>query len=484
MNRLHPVPRTLPRWHGAAHALRLVWPLAVAVLLTACANTLAPHNAPTQRVDAQSGYRPQHFARTHQIDGLALSMSFSGGGTRAAALSYGVLEELARTHVQVGERRLRMLDLVDSISAVSGGSYTAAYYGLFGERVFEDFEPRFLKRDVQRDIARAIVSPGNLFRLTSPYFGRTDVAAEYLDAQLFEGRTFADMARSVGTGGQPFVLINATDMARISRFEFTQDQFDLLCSDLGRMPVARAVAASSAVPVIFSPLTLSNYAGHCGHMLPAWVQNAAADPATSRRRHALASDVLSYTDSHTRRYIHLLDGGLADNLGARAFLDRFDLGGVDYVQRHAGRGDATRIAHIVVNAQTRPSAAKLDQSPQVPTLGAIVFAVSNITDRYTVETLEHLRLSMDQGVQALRAQRRRAGVANADDVQGWVIEVSFDLLPDAEERAYFQNLPTSFRLPEQDVDRLRAVGARLLRESPAYQSLLQSLEQTKPQAKP
>ena len=44
-----------------------------------------------------------------------------------------------------------------------------------------------------------------------------------------------------------------------ARFEFTQDQFDLLCSDLSTVPVARAVAASSAFPILLSPLTLHNY---------------------------------------------------------------------------------------------------------------------------------------------------------------------------------------------------------------------------------
>ncbi len=43
----------------------------------------------------------------------------------------------------------RLLDEVDGISSVSGGSFTAAYYGLFGDRIFIDFEEKFLKRDVQ-----------------------------------------------------------------------------------------------------------------------------------------------------------------------------------------------------------------------------------------------------------------------------------------------------------------------------------------------
>jgi NTE family protein len=61
-----------------------------------------------------------------------LILAFSGGGTRAAAFAYGVLEELAATPVVLGGRPRRLLDEVDLISAVSGGSFTAAYYGLYG----------------------------------------------------------------------------------------------------------------------------------------------------------------------------------------------------------------------------------------------------------------------------------------------------------------------------------------------------------------
>jgi NTE family protein len=56
----------------------------------------------------------------------------------------------------------------------------------------------------------------------------------------------------------PFVAIHATDLTIGSPFTFVQDQFDYLCSDLSTYPVARAVAASSAVPLVFSPITLRN----------------------------------------------------------------------------------------------------------------------------------------------------------------------------------------------------------------------------------
>ena len=52
------------------------------------------------------------------------------------------------------------------------------------------------------------------------------------------------------------------------------------------------------------------------------------------------------------------------------------------------------------------------------------------------------------------------------------MDVSFDEIGDPKERDYFMNLPTTFVLPAEDVDRLREVAGRLLRESQDYQSLV------------
>ncbi len=80
---------------------------------------------------------------------ISLILAFSGGGTRAAALAYGVLEELRDTKVMIAGQPGRLLDQIDIISSVSGGRFTSAYYGLYGDRIFDDFEDVFLRRDVQ-----------------------------------------------------------------------------------------------------------------------------------------------------------------------------------------------------------------------------------------------------------------------------------------------------------------------------------------------
>jgi hypothetical protein len=170
-------------------------------------------------------------------------LALSGGGTRAAALAYGVLEAMRDTTVSLDGRSQRLLDEIDVISSVSGGSFTAAYYGLHGDETFTDFEKKFLRSDVSGELMYGLFDP-ELWVSTG---GRTEMAVDYYEEKVFRGATFADLQRRDG----PLLVINATDLGRGVRFSFLQDYFDLLCSDLSSFQIARAVAASSAVPLLF-----------------------------------------------------------------------------------------------------------------------------------------------------------------------------------------------------------------------------------------
>ena len=61
--------------------------------VAACAH--APYQARLARYDPATGYR---FRSVPNPDGVSVFLYFSGGGTRAAALSYGVLQTLAESH--------------------------------------------------------------------------------------------------------------------------------------------------------------------------------------------------------------------------------------------------------------------------------------------------------------------------------------------------------------------------------------------------
>ena len=240
-------------------------------------------------------------------------LAFSGGGTRSAAFAYGVLEGLRDTTVQIHGRRTRLLDEVDVITSVSGGSYTAAYYGLFGERIFTDFETAFLKRDVQGELVSLLFSPAGVASLGASEFNRTDLAAKWLGDNLFENKAFSDMASRPG----PLIVINASDLNTGMTFSFVQQQFDFLCSHIADYPVANAVMASSAVPGYFAPLALRNYDGDCPERRNSWVQAELARPNIFRREYQVARALERYFDPANMPVVRLVDGGVTDNLGVR-----------------------------------------------------------------------------------------------------------------------------------------------------------------------
>src|SRR4030095_4329813 len=98
-----------------------------------------------------TGYRfeTRQAVSKNSGDNLVI-LAFSGGGTRAAAFSYGVLEYLRRTDIVMPNGgKFRLIDSIDIITGVSGGSFTALAYGLYGDKLFDDYEQRFLKRNVQ-----------------------------------------------------------------------------------------------------------------------------------------------------------------------------------------------------------------------------------------------------------------------------------------------------------------------------------------------
>ena len=191
------------------------------------------------------------------------------GGPRAAAFSYGVLAYLKRTEItKANGERIRLLDTVGVITGVSGGSFTALAYGLYGDKLFSEYEQRFLKRDVQGELIARLFSPPNWGSLTFTDWGRSEMAADLYDEILFNGATFADLDRNK----RVLIMASATDVSTGARLVFDQEQFDALCSDVDAVRLSRAAAASSAVPLALSPVTINNYGGTCNTKFPEWVK--------------------------------------------------------------------------------------------------------------------------------------------------------------------------------------------------------------------
>ena len=459
----------------------LSWIYGIVFLIAASGCAHYPINQPLKQADPQAGYRGRNLINPEKDDQLLLLLSFSGGGTRAAALSYGVLETFRDTKVSLRGRQSRLLDEVDWISGVSGGSFTAAYYGLFRDRIFEDYEGKFLKKNIQGDLIRGtLFNPVNWVKFISPYYARSDLAADYYNKYVFEGKTFADLlARK-----EPMIVINATDMVHGTRFSFNQDVFDAICSDLSTFPVARACAASSAVPIVLSPITVRNHAGSCGFQIPPALAQAMVPPRdVSSRRLDLANNMLPFLDSKKKPYIHLVDGGVADNLGIRAALERVTLmGDVWTTMKYAKRENVHKVVFIVVNAETETND-RWDRYEKVPPLAAMLESYSSIAiERYNMDTVALLHESFPRWADEIRKGRCVSGQISTEpgscgDIEFYLVQVKFDALDDAAERSYFKHLPTSFVLKPDEVDKLREAARRILTESTEFQRLLRDLQQ-------
>ena len=478
------------------------------VAATACASY--PRTPPLTRYDLAAGYRFEQLPPGLRVspnpgknsDHLFVVLAFSGGGTRAAAFSYGALQQLrdVRFHVDeaTGEpvecappgsdecRRLErsLLDEVDVISSVSGGSFTAAYYALNGREIFDPsgpFHRDFLYHPVQKDLlSRAVYHPQNWNKLRS----RPEIAANLYASHIFGNRTFAELKARP----RPYLILNATDMSTGARFEFTQEQFDLLCADLDPVPIARGVAASSAFPGLLNSMTIDSYNrnaadGGCGYDGPGshsaaetaalpppqrdWVDRARLADRRSDRFYA-AEQVLAYKDPQ-RRHLHLLDGGLADNIGARALLHgigTFDrpvrrtvggpelLGGWSALTLMNQRKTRTVLV-IIVNAKTGREK-DWDARPAGPGTASVINVASGVPmGNFSRETLTRLRGLLKEAFPELNEP-------GAPKLFG--LEVAFQDLPD-DERRFFSNLGTNFDLDRYEVDCLIDRGASLLRNA-------------------
>jgi NTE family protein len=438
-------------------------------------------------------------AALEKADKLFVVLSFSGGGTRAGALAYGVLAQLEAVRIHVADdgelvdcpkwdsdecKKLErsLLDEVDVISSVSGGSFTSAYYGLKGKEIFEPesrFRTNFLYYNVQRQLmANAVYHPAGWAHLGS----RVEIASRYYQRHIFGDSTFA----ALEARPRPFIIVNADDMSSGNRFEFTQDQFDLLCADLRPFPIARAVAASSAFPGLLNSMTINSHNGESAEVSPcaytgpgspgnpSWVKDVLDTKYLQRSRYRNAAALAAYRDP-SRRYLHLLDGGLADNIGMRAVSEA--LASADRLREPwpANKPDQLNNDPDVNILSGNWSLQQLLNDHRIKTL--IVIAVNAKTDKTTTwdrhargpSTLAVLGATRGTPMSNFsnetvdRIQEQTQGL----DTPAFTFEVAFEDITDPAARTYFLNLPTSFSLSRTQADCLIANAPTLLKAAAA-----------------
>jgi NTE family protein len=452
------------------------------LLLCSCQTAFVPTNQPLPQnaqgaPEYRSGYALLPMLQRPQGE-IVFIMAFSGGGKRSAAFAHGVLRGLRQIPVVEDGRTRSLLDELDYIASVSGGSFPAMHYGLYRDKSFETFPREFLKVDVNAYVYGTYLLPWNWEWLVNPFYGTNDRMAEVYDRLMFHGATYADLLRQ----GLPVISINATDIANGISFSFTQPTFDLICSDLSTFPVSRAVAASNGFPVLFSPITLTSHTPDCRGVRPPTAPPAewADTPDALSRRALLARTANRYLDPERTKFVHLLDGGISDNLALRGVVN----GGIalddtsDAFRRVALK--ARRILVLSVDGQSAPDPS-LSKQRVVTGLSQIFGAVSGTQiDAYNFETLVLTDSELRNLVESVRkvrcAQARVIEGYNCDDVRGALVHISLASIPDPQERQRLQAIPTGLTIPDEDVDLLVSSGEQLVQHNATIGGLISDLD--------
>lgn len=197
-------------------------------------------------------------------------------------------------------------------------------------------------------------------------------------------------------------------------------------------------------------------------------------------------DLRAYENGQARPYIHLVDGGVSDNLAMRAVLEVLDqFEALHYLGLPTPMDRVKRVALVVVNSLSQPQTGwdKLVAAPGP--IDVLLQATGVPIDHYSFEAIGQARDTAarwrtyrairDSGAISEPANPALRAVERVPDIEVYVIDVSFSALKDAAERDYLNALPTSFVLSAEAVDRLRAAGGRLLLESAEFQRLLADL---------
>jgi len=464
--------------------------IASAALVAACSASI--HNDPiNQRLTETTRELDTELATGVETsyDDMVVALSFSGGGMRAAAFSYGVLEGFDQTRVPTRSGTVSLLDRLDFLSGVSGGSILAAYYGLRGRAAIGDFRQRFLLVNAEEAL-QTDLSIGNIARGLNGGVNDATQFPVWLDAHLYNNATFKDLLRRT----RPRVWINAADIYDRTAFIFAPVTFSALCSDLATYPVSMAVAASAAVPVVFAPIVIQNFPGGCPTALPSWVERVHKDPNAAPLIKSYA-DALDRYRSGAINYVKLLDGGLVDNYGLAGFTIARLASSTPFgplAPQEAVK--LRRFLFLVVDSGRAPSGQWAQTVPGPSGVDLIMATSDTATESGAIGSYSAFDASMADWKKSLvnwrcglsEADRHRFGAPpgwNCRDLEFFVSRITFDQLgPDRS--AALNKVETRFRLPPDQIDMLVTAGRDALNENPKFREFMGSLGRPVPPATP
>ena len=242
--------------------------------------------SPAEMID--TGAKPKGV-----LKGMALCLS--GGGYRAMLFHVGVLWRMNETG---------FLKKLDRISSVSGGSITAGVLGMNWHKL--DFDKKGVAREFIRQVVEpirmlaniTIDAPSILKGIATPDMTISNEIAIAYSRHLFGEATLQDLPDT------PRFVINATNVQSGVLWRFMKPymadyRVGMIKSPC--VPLAVAVAASSAFPPLLSPVTLEF---DDAMYVPKSGKDLQCPPFTTR--------------------VVLTDGGVYDNLGLETAWKRYD----------------------------------------------------------------------------------------------------------------------------------------------------------------
>jgi NTE family protein len=446
--------------------------LMAALLACGCASVAfnTPANRPQDAATPVSIASPVDLVGEHVV-----ALSFSGGGLRAAAFSAGVLKALSEIRTPSGAD---LLDDVTFISSVSGGSLTSAYFALHGREGLPRLLNEVLMGDYERRMRISALSPANLLRLLGGGLNDRSNFADVLDREVFRHATFADLYRH----GKPDVWINATDLYHRTSFPFVPPMFDALCSDIRSYPVAEAVAASMAVPLVFAPIVVESFASACSRPLEPFVAPALADPSAPRLLRAMAEAHRNYRDPTRARYIKLVDGGVTDNFGLSSILISRAISQTPYgplTERDAV--NIRRMVFLIVDSGRGPSSdwvLRADGPDGIATAMAATDAAIDAAARLSADSFYASLQRWQEAVINFRCALTPARLAELGrSLPGWDcsdVKFSVDVVSIAHlepaQRAGVEGIATRLTLPRDQIERAIEGGRHVALESAVLQA--------------
>jgi NTE family protein len=497
---------------------------ALALALAGCAHTTNDTQALCGADASPCAYRPElgyRFLPDKDAERSTLVVvTFSGGGIRAAALAYGSLLALRDWPSPAGDGTT-LLDDVDIISSVSGGSITAGWYALKGKEGLDAVDGDnplldFLYNGGQSAIAWRALNPVSLVRYGLTDYQRSDALAGFFADRLFGQSTYAEVdQRYRARHDQPFVILNATDLGHTTRFPFTQGRFDLICSDLGRYSLAYGVTASANFPIAFSPIGLDNHSAACDrlHRTAAWREAGpprwiaqygcyeaaeGGDATATPRANGLlelraAREARGYIDPAPQdRILHLVDGGLVDNLGVLSTLAIEDdparspglfqrLSADRTPPRAAAAGCAAaspkpraaryakikQVLYIVVNARTRTPTG-IDGGVYPPGIvDTTLRVIDTPLDSTILDTQNYLTAELEAVLGPESTHCRRSSRSTAAPGQRCfnIVAIDFEMIANRACRDAFWQFGTAWTLDKSVIERMIALPRVLLARS-------------------